>query len=232
MAKKYYAIRKGNKIGIVYSWDECKSAITGYSGAEYRGFNDEDEAIAYLNGHELVKNKESEKKLILSEPTSDDVVNIYTDGSFKDGSVAFGVYIQASNNRKFKFYGVVECKQYASLNNIAGELLAVLVGVQLAKDMGFKRYNIVYDYEGVESWYNGTWQARGTLQSIYVTLLNQLRTQYNLAFKFFKVTGHSGVEGNVIADKMATRARNFMDYVDLNTILRGILTVKDVPLAP
>lgn len=232
MAKKYYAIRKGNKIGIVYSWDECKSAITGYSGAEYRGFNDEDEAIAYLNGHELVKNKESGKKLILSEPTSDDVVNIYTDGSFKDGSVAFGVYIQASNNRKFKFYGVVECKQYASLNNIAGELLAVLVGVQLAKDMGFKRYNIVYDYEGVESWYNGTWQARGTLQLIYVTLLNQLRTQYNLAFKFFKVTGHSGVEGNVIADKMATRARNFMDYVDLNTILRGILTVKDVPLAP
>ena len=221
MAKKYYAIRKGNKIGIVYSWDECKSAITGYSGAEYRGFNDEDEAIAYLNGHDLVKNKESGKKLILSEPTSNDVVNIYTDGSFKDGSVAFGVYIQASNNRKYKFYGVVECKQYASLNNIAGELLAVLVGVQLAKDMGFKRYNIVYDYEGVESWYNGTWQARGTLQSIYVTLLNQLRTQYNLAFKFFKVTGHSGVEGNVIADKMATRARNFMDYVDLNTILRG-----------
>ena len=232
MAKKYYAIRKGNKVGIVYSWDDCKSAITGYSGAEYRGFNDEDEAIAYLNGHELVKNKESGKKLILSEPTSNDVVNIYTDGSFKDGSVAFGVYIQASNNRKFKFYGVVECKQYASLNNIAGELLAVLVGVQLAKDMGFKRYNIVYDYEGVESWYNGTWQARGNLQSIYVTLLNQLRTQYNLAFKFFKVTGHSGVEGNVIADKMATRARNFMDYVDLNTILRGILTVKDVPLAP
>ena len=57
MAKKCYAIRKGNRIGIVYSWDECKSAISGYSGAEYRGFNDEEEAVAYLNGHELVKDK-------------------------------------------------------------------------------------------------------------------------------------------------------------------------------
>lgn len=232
MAKKCYAIRKGNRIGIAYSWDECKSAISGYSGAEYRGFNDEEEAVAYLNGHELVKDKESGKKFTLNEPTSDDVVNIYTDGSYKDGSVAFGVFIQASNGRKFKFYGVVECKQYASLNNIAGELLAVLVGVQLAKDMGFKRYNIVYDYEGVESWYKGTWQAKGMLQSIYVTLLNQLRTQYDLAYKFFKVKGHSGVEGNVIADKMATRARNFNTYVDLDAILRGILTVRDVPLAP
>lgn len=232
MAKKYYAVRKGNRIGLFYNWDDCQTAIKGYSGAEFRGFNDEDEALAYLSGHDIVTNKTTGSKLILDEPTSDDVVNIYTDGSYKDGQVAFGVYIQASNSRKFKFFGVVDCKQYSSLNNVAGELIGVLVGVELARDMGFKRYNIVYDYEGVEAWYKGTWKAKGMLQSLYTTVLNQLRTQYDLAYKFFKVKGHSGVEGNVMADRLATRAQNFQTKVDLDIILRGIATVRDVPLAP
>jgi hypothetical protein len=33
-----------------------------------------------------------------------------------------------------------------------------------------------------------------------------------------------------MADKLANRALNFKRYIDLDTILRGILTVKDVPL--
>ena len=35
--KKIYAVRKGNKTGLFYSWDECK-AVHGYSGAEYMDF--------------------------------------------------------------------------------------------------------------------------------------------------------------------------------------------------
>lgn len=230
MAKKYYAVRKGTRVGMFYSWDDCQNAIKGFSGAEFRGFNEEDEALAYLHGESLVTDRTSNSKFHLDKPISNDVVNIYTDGSFKDNSVSFGVYIEASNNRSFKFYGMVDCKQYSSLRNIAGEILAVLVGVQLANDMGFKRYNIIYDYKGIESWYTGEWSAHGQLQSIYYTLMTQMRLQYNLAYKFFKAKGHSGVEGNSIADKLATRAINFKSYVDLNSILRGILTVRDVPL--
>lgn len=232
MAKKFYAVRKGNKVGIFYSWDACQDATRGFSGAEFRGFNSEDEAIAYLHGESLVTDINTGNKFSLEKPTSDDVVNIYTDGSFKDGNVAFGVYIEANKGRCFKFYGLVDCYQYSSINNIAGELLAVLIGVQLAKDMGFKRYNIVYDYKGIELWYNGTWNAYGQLQSIYCTLMNQLRIQHSLAYKFLKAKGHSGVEGNVMADKLASRAINFREYVDLNAILRGFLTVRDVPLLP
>ena len=46
--KKVYAVRKGKKTGLFYTWDECKDAVSGYSGAEYKGFASEDEARDYL----------------------------------------------------------------------------------------------------------------------------------------------------------------------------------------
>ena len=36
MAKKYYAVRAGRKTGVFTTWDECKSAVSGFSGAAYK----------------------------------------------------------------------------------------------------------------------------------------------------------------------------------------------------
>jgi len=47
--KKIYAVRKGHKTGLFYTWDECKKAVYGYSGAEYKGFLTKEEAEAFLN---------------------------------------------------------------------------------------------------------------------------------------------------------------------------------------
>ena len=47
---KIYAIKKGKKTGIFYSWPECQANILGYSGAEYKSFTNEKDAIAYLGG--------------------------------------------------------------------------------------------------------------------------------------------------------------------------------------
>lgn len=229
MAKSFYGVRKGNHIGIFSSWTDCQKAILGFSGAEFKGFNTREEAEAYIYGDETALNIETGIRSVIKKPISDDVVNIYTDGSFKDGLVACGISIE-SNKKTWNFYGVVQCPEFANLRNIAGELLAVLIGVQIANALGFKRYNIIYDYEGVEAWYNGRWQAKGELQAKYVTLMAQFRLQNNLAFKFFQVKGHSGVSGNVMADKMATRAINMMTYINLDEILRGTLKVEKVPL--
>ena len=59
--KKIYAVRKGNKTGLFYSWDECKKAVHGYSGAEYKGFLTKDEAEAFLNigAAKIITNKNS-----------------------------------------------------------------------------------------------------------------------------------------------------------------------------
>ena len=46
--KKVYAVRKGKKTGLFYSWNECETVVSGYPGAEYKGFATEEEANAYL----------------------------------------------------------------------------------------------------------------------------------------------------------------------------------------
>ena len=47
--KKIYAVRKGHKTGLFATWAECQKAVNGYSGAEFRGFTEKEEALAFLN---------------------------------------------------------------------------------------------------------------------------------------------------------------------------------------
>ena len=53
MAKKgkFYVVWKGKKPGIFDSWKECKAAITGYTGAEYKSFESFDIAKKAYNGN-------------------------------------------------------------------------------------------------------------------------------------------------------------------------------------
>lgn len=49
MAVKYYAVKKGKMSGIYYSWNECKTQVDGFSGAEYKSFKSEKEARDYIS---------------------------------------------------------------------------------------------------------------------------------------------------------------------------------------
>ena len=86
--KKIYAVRKGHKTGLFYTWDECKKAVHGYSGAEYKGFLTKEEAEAFLNigAAKTTTNKNSSTttsvdSTALTTSTSDRLV-VYVDGSF------------------------------------------------------------------------------------------------------------------------------------------------------
>lgn len=49
-AKKYYAVKKGKTTGVFKTWNECRNAVEGYSGAQYKGFATLEEAEKYLEG--------------------------------------------------------------------------------------------------------------------------------------------------------------------------------------
>lgn len=55
MAKKnYYAVKNGRECGvIVRTWMECKKLVDGFKKAKFKGFEFEEEAIAYLD-HEYI----------------------------------------------------------------------------------------------------------------------------------------------------------------------------------
>lgn len=48
----YYAVREGRHKGVYRSWDECRSNVSGYSGAQYAKFDTADQASAYMESQD------------------------------------------------------------------------------------------------------------------------------------------------------------------------------------
>ena len=46
--QKFYAVRCGLIPGIYNTWDECSKNVSGYSGAEYKSFENEYTRIKFL----------------------------------------------------------------------------------------------------------------------------------------------------------------------------------------
>ena len=60
--KKFYVVWKGHKTGVFKTWNECKRQIDGFTGAEYKSFLKEDEALeAYTKNYEDYKGKNTKK---------------------------------------------------------------------------------------------------------------------------------------------------------------------------
>lgn len=76
---KIYAVKKGRKEGIFKTWEECKQVVTGYLGAEYKGFYTEKEANDYLMGVDNPSEENLTSKLETSIPNQ---VVAYVDGSY------------------------------------------------------------------------------------------------------------------------------------------------------
>ncbi|KAJ5477014.1 hypothetical protein N7539_007158 [Penicillium diatomitis] len=50
---KLYAVKKGNKPGIYYSWPDCLAQITGFKGAIFQSFLTFEDANAFLSGAKI-----------------------------------------------------------------------------------------------------------------------------------------------------------------------------------
>ena len=46
--RKFYGIKKGKKVGVYETWEECKKYITGFKGAVFKGFDTVQEARAFI----------------------------------------------------------------------------------------------------------------------------------------------------------------------------------------
>ena len=81
---KYYAVRNGYRMGIFTSWEDCKSAVSGFSGAQYKSFGTLGEAEEYLGVGR--KNGLSPRK---------NTAVAYVDGSYdiNTGRFAYGAVI-------------------------------------------------------------------------------------------------------------------------------------------
>lgn len=104
--KKIYAVRKGHKTGLFETWAECQKATSGYSGAEFRGFTDREEAMAFLQMSttaNVSKDEEKEAAGIVEVP--ENMVIAYVDReALKKASeeYAFGCVILSTGRRRIQ----------------------------------------------------------------------------------------------------------------------------------
>ena len=193
MAEKYYAVKKGMKTGIFYSWEECRANVYGYPGAVYKSFKTREEALAFLGEDpgEGLKGR--------------NCVKIYVDGSYNrvTGEFSYGMVV-LSGGREEKFNCKFNDKELAAMHNVAGEIMGALTVIEYCLEKGIPALEIHHDYEGVAKWAQGQWKANRPGTIAYAAACRKAREKLKLGF--VKVKGHSGDTYNDLADRLAKQA--------------------------
>ena len=189
---KYYAVKKGRNPGIYTSWDSCLKEVKGFSGAVYKSFKTKEDAINFM--------EDTEKKIEADK----DTVIAYVDGSFNLPEKIYGagvVLIKDGNEECFK-------KSYSDSfythRNVAGEVKASELAINLAIEKGYKKIIIYHDYQGIKSWADGDWKTNNELTKSYKTFIDSKRNEIEIGF--VKVKGHSNDKYNDLADRLAKDA--------------------------
>lgn len=194
--RKLYAVKNGRVNGIFFDWNTCSQMVNNISGALYKSFETLDEAMEYMDLNKPIK------------ITNDDYYKIpyaYVDGSFnaKTRTYGYGVVIM-DEETSYEFFDSGNDKDMCSMQNVAGEILGAQRAITEAIALGLKEINIYYDYQGIESWADGSWKRnkKGTVK--YYEFVQEAKNLIKI--NFHKVKAHSGVTLNEKVDKLAKSA--------------------------
>lgn len=193
--KKFYAVRKGKKPDIYYTWDACKAQVNGFSGAEYKSFTTIEEATEYMG-------------LNKSNTIFDDSEKIeaYVDGSYEHSIKEYGsgVVILKNNIVQKTYSEKGKVKSLVGMRNVAGEIEAAKIAMNYCIENNIENLTLYFDYEGIEKWCTGVWKTNkeGTIE--YKKFFDSIKNKLNV--EFIKVKAHSGNKYNEEADKLAKRA--------------------------
>ena len=192
---KFYAVKNGKRVGIFNTWEECQEQVLGYSGAEFKSFKSLDDAREYLGINEQLSLFDDD------EPDSNIAV-AYTDGSYNAETTEFsyGAVIFINSEEKHlakKFFD----PELSPMRNVAGEIKGAAAVMRYCVEHGVRELDLYYDYEGVEKWCTGEWQANKEGTIAYKRFYDNIKGMLNVSFN--KVKSHSGNRYNDIADKLA-----------------------------
>ncbi len=194
MAKKYYAVKIGRETGIFESWDKCKSLVTGFKGAQFKGFETLKDAEQYLSDTDSSGLTPREGAAVA-----------YVDGSYdvKTQRFSYGAVI-FHNGREITKSEAFSDPELASMRNVAGEIKGAAEAMLYCVENGIDKLDLYYDYAGIEHWCTGAWKTnkQGTIE--YKQYYDFVKPRLDV--RFIKVKGHSGNKYNDIADKLAKQA--------------------------
>lgn len=201
--QKIYAVKKGNKTGIFYTWEECQAATKGFSSPDFKSFETEEEAKAFLDDVDIVYEKQIAPLLAQGK------VVAFVDGSFnaEKSTYGFGVHILTpSSSIPVELCGKGSTAEYVELRNITGEILGAINAIDWAWKNEFDTIVIFHDYEGLSKWALGEWQANKSICKFYKSFIDDKKEILNI--EFVKVSGHSNNKYNDRVDALAKASVN------------------------
>lgn len=188
-------MKQGRQPGIYESWADCREQTAGYSGAVFKAFETLDAAQEYL--------QETPDDL----PIKENLPCAYIDGTYskKNSCYGYGGFI-FTGDRYHIIQGTGDNPQYMTERNIAGELLGALAVMHRCHDLGIHELNLYCDYTGTKEYTTGNWKAKTPLAYYYRDTAELLGDLYDLQIHYVTVKGHTGIEGNELADYLAKEA--------------------------
>nr|WP_314668358.1 viroplasmin family protein [uncultured Oribacterium sp.] len=227
MAKqKFYAVRVGKIPGVYQIWSQAEEQVKGFSGAEYKSFATEEEAIRYISAEKTHESDNSDdealdvnKKIKLEvESLQNGEVIAFVDGSYSldaDGKekYSFGAILITNESENSLYKAFVDNDKMES-RNIAGEIEGVMEAILWAIANKMQKIKIFYDYEGIEKWAKKEWRAKTKISKNYSKFVDEKSKLINLEFEHVKA--HSGIEYNEKADELAKKALLAQGYKTFN----------------
>lgn len=203
--KKYYGVKVGRVKGVYQTWAECQKQVIKYPGALFKSFPTEAEAREYVSGvSPCVTNGSNQASEELSNKPAGKHYDIYVDGSYDNNKKQYSWGFAAYNGSQviYTASGVGKNANAVAIRNVAGELEATVEAVKWAETQDVDTITIHHDYIGISEWATGKWKTNNAITQEYANFIKS----YLRWVMFNKVAGHTGIEGNELADKLAGEA--------------------------
>jgi ribonuclease HI len=233
-SKKFYVVWAGRKEGIFNTWDDCKKQVDKYPGGKYKGYPSLKEAEeAFGSGTIKTSVEPGAKQALNSKKVSShnafETLNeaqigklnahtkIFCDGGCNPnpGNSGSGVAIYEDDAVSELWYGLHSpdgTNNSAELNAFHQALLLAEKGLDQGQSVVILS-DSQYTLNSVTNWAYG-WEKKGwkrktegdiknlsTIKACF-TLYNQLKE----SIQIHHVNAHINIEGNELADRMATLA--------------------------
>jgi ribonuclease HI len=139
----------------------------------------------------------------IEEPTQiTRIPELYVDGSYRNGQTAYAFALVQENQVTHSANGLMKAEDVNGTHQIAGELEAIIQGLEWCKKHQIREVRICHDLINSQKWATGEFKANNPVTRKYVKYIQQ--TPVHIRWK--KVLAHSGVHFNELVDRLASEA--------------------------